>query len=318
MNRFVILAILFATIICTSCEKEDMFDSMYIKGLTLDNYPRVDGSTSTAPLNVIIACELLGIGYESFQDIYDDSFGMRPLLNKTTTKKFEQRIKSSQTHQSFINLINNETDIILSARKMSPDEKSYAEAAGVRLIETPIALDAFVILVNGSNPVGALTIEQIQDIYTGKTTNWAALGGHDANIIPYVRNPNSGSQELMESLVMKDKNFMQLPIASELVIIIWSMAGGVSTIIDDWNGISYSVYYYLENILPLHGRQYIAVEGISPNAETIGNKSYPFTTEVYVVICSDLDKSSMVHQVYEFLQTAAGKQIIRKSGYLPY
>ena len=31
-----------------------------IDGLTVDNYPRVDGSSSTQPLNTLIACKLLG------------------------------------------------------------------------------------------------------------------------------------------------------------------------------------------------------------------------------------------------------------------
>ena len=35
-----------------------------IKDITFENYPRVDGSTSTYPLSKIIACKLLNIEYE--------------------------------------------------------------------------------------------------------------------------------------------------------------------------------------------------------------------------------------------------------------
>ena len=35
-----------------------------IDGLTVDNYPRVDVSSSTQPLNTLIACKLLGWRYE--------------------------------------------------------------------------------------------------------------------------------------------------------------------------------------------------------------------------------------------------------------
>jgi phosphate transport system substrate-binding protein len=315
MKRFssVIILVLFALVVFTRCKKE-VFESRFIEGLTLDNYPKVDGSTSTLPLNVLIASELLGIEYND-RVFNDGTWGIEPKLNKKNSNKFWSKIQSSQTHQSFINLINKETDLILSARKMSPDEKIYADAAGVSLIEMPIALDAFIFIINSYNPVNSLTIEQIKDIYTRKTTNWKDVGGNDASINPYVRNANSGSQELMESLVMKDWDINEFPIASEEII--HSMIGVFYAIGDDVNAISYTIYYYKEYILRgLVNVKSVAVEGIYHDKETISNKSYPYATEVYAVIRSDLAKTSMAYKVYEFLQTNTGKQVINKSGYL--
>lgn len=48
--------------IFSGCDKDDML--IGIDGLTVDNYPRVDGSSSTQPLNTLIACKLLGWRYE--------------------------------------------------------------------------------------------------------------------------------------------------------------------------------------------------------------------------------------------------------------
>jgi len=113
MKRFALIRLafitLFATVFCTSCEKIEKFESKLIENLTLDNYPRVDGSTSTLPLNVVIACELLGMDYEQYQNEKDDTWGIKPILNNKTNRKFEEKIKSSKTHESFINLINKET-----------------------------------------------------------------------------------------------------------------------------------------------------------------------------------------------------------------
>ena len=61
-------------------------------------------------------------------------------------------------------------DIGLSSRALHDDEK----AAG--LTETVLALDGIAIIVNNSNPVTDLTLEQIADIYTGKITNWSEVG----------------------------------------------------------------------------------------------------------------------------------------------
>jgi phosphate transport system substrate-binding protein len=141
------------------------------------------------------------------------------------------------------------------------------------------------------------------------------VGGLDVPINPYIRNVNSGSQELMESLDMKDVSNMGFPIASEEII--FSMAGVFETISNVPYGIGYTVYYK-EHILSSLGRMVksVAINGVYPNKENISNKSYPYVAEVYVVIRSDLDKSSQAYKVYEFLQAEKGKQVIRESGYL--
>ena len=179
-----------------------------------------------------------------------------------------------------------------------------------------IALDAFIFIVNHNNPIQSLTIKQVQDIYTGNITNWGEVGGNDAKINPYVRNANSGSQELMEMLVMKDLEMIKFPENSAELL--FSMAGALDTVSHDSNSICYTVYYYKEHIAYMYYPESLAINGIYPDRDTIGNKSYPYVAEVYAVIRSDLDTSSKAYKLYEWLQTEAGKQVISESKYLPY
>ena len=302
---------------CPSFFEDDINPNLrIIDGFTLDNYPRVDGSTSTEPLNTLIACKLLGIRYQWVKTPYGGPWRIEPIFrSNNNSSNFSQLIRSSQTHNSFINLINGQADIILSARKMSDDEKALANTAGVGLIETPIALDAFIFIVHSNNPITNLTIGQIQNIYMGKINNWNEIGGNDRQINPYVRNPNSGSQELMESLIMKDIRFMDFPVSPE---VIFTMGGVFDIISSDIDGICYTVYYYKEHILRDTTAKSIAINGIHPTNESIRNRLYPLVAEVYVVIRSDLEPSSMAYKLYEFLQTELGKEVIRESGYIPF
>ncbi|MCC8187743.1 MAG: substrate-binding domain-containing protein [Bacteroides sp.] len=300
----------------TSCDKEEHVRSKIIEGLTLDNYPKIDGSTSTAPLNLIIACKLLDIDYQ-WVNPYSNLKEVEPKLNKKNAAKLKEQIRSSQTHPSIIHLIDKETDLILSARTMSPDEKAHAEAAGVSLIETPIALDAFVFIIHPDNEIESLTTKQVQDIYTGQLTNWKEVGGSDSEIHAYVRNANSGSQELTESLVMKDLDITDLP-ESPYELMAFTMTGAFEVVDGDRDAICYTVYYYKEHIITTTPVKSIAMDGVYADKQTIANKSYPFVAEVYAVIRSDLDKSSMAYQIYNWLQTTAGKQTISESGYIPY
>ena len=330
MNRFFLMTVLvFSSIVLfyISCKKEEKEEDddidprlKIVEGFSFDNYPKVDGSTSTAPLNTLIACKLLGIKHQWMQK--SGLWEIEPILKlKKNSENFQRLIKTSQTHQSFINLIKKEADIILSARKMSPDERTYADDAGVSLIETPIALDAFIFIIHPNNPIESLSIEQIQDIYVGKITNWKEIGGNDITINPYIRNANSGSQELMESLVMKGLGFMEFPQSPEIPIIpttIFDMIVVIDRVSQEINSICYTVFYYKEEILRnLYITKSIAIESVYPDKESISNNSYPLVAEVYAVIRSDLDKSSMAYKLFELLQTETGKEVISESGYLP-
>jgi phosphate transport system substrate-binding protein len=314
MKHLSLLTFAFLSIAFYACKEETTDTPFVIEGITTDTYPKVDGSTSTEPLQTLIACKLLGGSYYWRQHFESDgTWGLQPNYDDIPYSFFADRIKTSQTHNSFINLIDKNADFILSARKMSEDEKAYAADAGVSLIETPIALDAFIFIANPGNTVNSLTKKQIQDIYMGNITKWKEVGGSDAKINPYVRNANSGSQELMESLVMKG---LVMPAWPEEMLS--SMMLAFTTIRSDVNGLCYTVYYYKELIVRDNDLvKTIAVDGIYPDQNTIKNRSYPFTAEVYAVIRSDLDNASMAYKLYELIQTIEGKKVIAESGYFP-
>lgn len=305
-----------------SCEKKD--DSMFkINGLTVENYPRVDGSTSTQPLNTLIACKLLGWEYE-WQSLMAGN-GIWQIIPKSRDMPenfFYERVKTSQTHNSIINLIDDKTDIIITSRKMSPDEISYAKNKSTALIQTPIALDALDFLISKQNPVNSLTVNQVQEIYKGNITNWNKVGGNDEMIKPFIRNPNSGSQEMMKEIVMDNAGMpdWDIPYTDDEVITTMGMV--YTEIAANPNGICFSPHFYKEFIIRNTAAgagsvKTIAINGILPSAKTIKGKTYPFVSKVYVSIRSDLDRNSMAYKLYELLQTEAGKKVILESGYVP-
>ena len=61
------------------------------------------------------------------------------------------------------------------------------------MTETVLAYDGIAIIVNPSNPVSDLTLEQIASIFTGEITNWSEVGGNDAQIVLIGREAGSGT-----------------------------------------------------------------------------------------------------------------------------
>ena len=65
-NQVYLLIGIVIAILLTQCERssENVFSPVSLDSLNINNYPRVDGSTSTHPLQVLIACEILGVEYQ--------------------------------------------------------------------------------------------------------------------------------------------------------------------------------------------------------------------------------------------------------------
>jgi ABC-type phosphate transport system substrate-binding protein len=70
-------------------------------------------------------------------------------------------------------------------------------------IEHVVALDAIGIVVNRRNPIDAMGLCQIAQVFAGKIRNWRELGGRPGPINIHVRTGTSGTFETFENLVMK-------------------------------------------------------------------------------------------------------------------
>ncbi len=285
--------------------------------LTLANMPVVDGSDSTEPLRNLLVYRLLGVDCQWQQNLHTNgTWTIKPKWNEPADEDsrngLKRILKNSNTHGSFVSLIDGDDDLIITARSISRDEQKYADEKGVGIIAHPIARDAFVFIVNPKNPVRHLTTEQIQKIYTGEMRNWREVGGNDAPISPYVRNPNSGSQEKMETIVMAGLKMIDWP---EMVGYV--MLAPYYQLRQDENGIAYTPFYYYDTIVNDDGTQVIGVNGIVPSKKTIEDGTYPYVTEVMANIRADINKSSTAYQLFYQLATGRHDNIVKESGYIP-
>ena len=92
------------------------------------------------------------------------------------------------------------TDIGMSSRNLQGSETS--------LWSIEIARDGIAIIINPKNPITDLTLQQVADIYDGKTTNWDQIGGKKGDIDVFTREDGSGTRSSFESLVMGKNQIM--------------------------------------------------------------------------------------------------------------
>ena len=220
-----------------------------------------------------------------------------------------------KTHSLYMNLINKNTDMIITARKPSVDELKLAKEKGVEFDIRVIAKSAFVFMVNKKNPIEKLTIKQIQEIYTGEIENWKEVGGKDAPMMPYFRNQDFDNHEFFKSLVMKGLQMIDRNFTNELLI--ESVSGIVNKFKRDVNSISYSIYFYKEFMAPSRYSKLIAVDGNLPNYNNIKSEKYPLTTKVYAITRKGMDKESNAIKLRDWLLTSEGQMIVQESGFVP-
>lgn len=300
-------------------------DAAALAEAIVQDYPAVDGSTSTLPLQRVIACKLFGVRCVwgdmilviTERAIVPDIFGDVP----PELADMVWAIWHNGTHASYMNLLEGVVDFILVARPPSEDELQAARDRWIELEVMPVALDAFVFLVHTDNPVEGLTLETVRDIYAGRITRWSEVGGVDDVIHVYQRSLNSGNQELMEELVMQGTPMIEAP-----DMLMETMLGPVNVISGypgdpndpgDPLGIGYSVFYDAVFIYIHEHTRLLAIDGVPPTSESIAARTYPLWTEVYAVIRASTPANNTAVLLRDWLLTEAGQAAVAESGYVP-
>ncbi len=308
-------------------------------GFDVLTYPRMCGSTSTQPLAALIACRCFGLDYEWVgREQRLPPWELRParlppwqrhrpgaedeweLLEFTLQARWktpaEERLAliingllsaNSSTHNAYIDVIEGRSDIGLLARPPSQSELSVARTKGIEIEALPVALDALVFIIHSSNPVRSLTTNQIKRIYANRPRDW----------IPYHREENSGSEELMRTLVMAGTPFYVSATGERQMIAEGLMSSIFLALRDRPSGIGYSVFYYERYMMRSPETKVIAVDGVEPTFETIRDRKYPYTCEVFVVTRKGLAPDAPARKLRDWLRSAEGQAVVRESGYVP-
>ena len=277
-------------------------------GLTGENYPRVDGSTSTLGL-VQSAFETMHQSWES--SLYPET--------------------ASRTVPSYEKLIAGEVDLIL-VPYASADVLHVAEQAGVGLEFHKVALEALVFITRSDNPTESITQEQAVSIYRDYAIrNWKELGGPDKELVPICRNANSGSQSQMDNLVLNgqamhpeiEENYVELTMPGMLYQVANFQFGGIGGEPRDCYALGYTLFAYLSNYRedPSGGvtekLKMLSYNGVAPTEESLKDGSYPLTDGYYAVLRKDTPEDAPARKLLAWFQSDSAAPVIRSEGFLP-
>lgn len=243
------------------------------------------------------------------------------------------------------------TQAIITTRELGKDQIEYMKAKHKRVVrQNCIAVDAVALIANKRNPVGALSLEEVDNILNGRITKWSQLAGNDTTAIKLVfDNAESSTVSYLKDRFLPEgkqisettNSFAQKNNA-EVFDIVKTDPDALGVISVSWLGDDLGVAKNIPmdkrmedyqnqndtiastltsevNIIkisnPNENNDFSPV-AYKPYQAYIYSGDYPLVRKVYMI--STASNSTVLHSFYVFVTGFVGQKIISKTGILPY
>lgn len=171
------------------------------------------------------------------------------------------------------------------------------------LTEVPIAWDGIAVVVDFTNPVKAVTRQDVAAIFTGAVTRWSQLGGPDIEIHPIERPPNQHIRQSFEELLGIVSH------ASKSARVIPSDQRSISTVAGDVSAITYaSLGVVLDAVTYGVGVNLLMIDQVDPAEETVKDGRYPLRRPV--LLLKRKEAAPAIDAFAEFVLSPEGQAIV--------
>lgn len=186
-------------------------------------------------------------------------------------------------------------DIGLSSRALKDEEAADLEG-------TTVALDGIAIIVNKSNSVSGLSLEQISKIATGEISNWKDVGGADAPIVMIGREAGSGTRDGFESITGTSEKCVY---AQELT----ATGAVIAAVESNENAIGYASLSSVKDSVNM-----VTVDGVAPSEATVLDGTYKVQRPFVMVTKKGETLRPEVQAFIDFALDPANAEIIAGAG----
>jgi phosphate transport system substrate-binding protein len=208
-------------------------------------------------------------------------------------------------------------DVANASRSLNDEEIATGKETGIEPVEHQVAIDGLAVIVNPENPVPALTIGQLADIFTGRIDNWRDVGGIDAPIVPVSRESNSGTHVYFLERVVRQGSKDNTDIFTSRALLMPSSVGITSEVRRNPNAIGYDGMGYVsaatERILAI--AETAAGPYVMPSAVSAADGSYPLSRPLFMDTPSS--PSPEVRAYLDWIMGQAGQEVVSRLGFVP-
>lgn len=184
------------------------------------------------------------------------------------------------------------------------------------LVRVPIGLDGIAVVVHSSNAVAGLTLQQVQDIFSGRILDWGEVGGEAGEILLVSREEGSGTRRAFESRVMGES---AVSLTAVVMPTSWDVAGYVA---GNPSAVGYvSAAYVAAADMPQAGGlatpsptleplavRAVPVNGVLPMGAAVSSQEYPLIQPLYLVSLGE--PRGWARQFVDYALSPAGQAIV--------
>ncbi|HPM00049.1 MAG TPA: phosphate ABC transporter substrate-binding protein, partial [Bacillota bacterium] len=193
-------------------------------------------------------------------------------------------------------------DIGMSSRELKPEEKS--------LKEFKIAVDGIAVIVNPTNEIQGLSMEQILKIYTGEITDWKEVGGKEGKITVVTREEGSGTRgAFIELTKVESKSEGDRTVASAITQ--GSTGAVITTVAGDPNAIGYASFGSAKENTDI---KLISVDGKTCTEENIYAGEYKISRPFLML--TQAEPTGLAKAFLDFIISEEGQTVVSGHNYL--
>ena len=187
-------------------------------------------------------------------------------------------------------------DIGMASRDLTTDETKLVNTTLIGAAGTALA-------VHEQNPVRALTSPQVASVFSGKTTDWSALGGEKSTIVPLIREKGSSARTTFENVIFGGK-----PAYSSGVI---EVSGGdqMRQSIGAQRAAIGMIGLSGDEAVPA-GMRAISVDGVMPSRATLRDGSYKLRRPLFLLTAKAASLKPAVTEFITFINSSEGRKIL--------
>lgn len=213
-------------------------------------------------------------------------------------------------------LLSGTCNIAMSSRNIKQKEISLAEKKGIHPREITVALDGLAVVVNPSNPVSKLTVDQLAGIFSGKIRNWKEIGGHDIAIVVLSREVNSGTHVYFkEHILRKNDPASQEEFAPSALMLSSSQAIADEVAANPGAIGYYGMGYISARQKPVAIAQSSEAPYVEPKIENVLNGTYPISRPL--LLYTNGEPAGPVKNFIDYALSKEGQDAVLATDFVP-
>ena len=203
-----------------------------------------------------------------------------------------------------------ECDLAVITRELRPEERRSAVLGRLELEGYRFARSGVMLVVHPSNSVENLALEDVRHIYKGDETEWSALGGSRAAIVPVVQSTGADVTEFFVEEALGGEDLRARAITagsdSEVVAVVAREPGGVG---------------YVSLGIPTPGVKVARVATLrglpywKPDLEAVYKGDYPLTRFFNLYVRASGPR--LANGFITFITSLDGQRLVKDQGLVP-